>query len=57
MFGGAALSQDETVSRIGAARAWQRFSKRLKTGQMQRWRFGTHPAVTRFVVRIKSSKT
>jgi len=56
LSGGAAVSQDETVSKIGAARAGRQFSKGLKMGQMQRWRFGRRPAETPFVFRIKSSK-
>jgi len=56
LSGGAAVSQDETVSKIGAGRAGRQFSKGLKMGQMQRWRFGTRPAETLFVVRIESSR-
>lgn len=53
-FGEAAVFQDETVSRIGAARGRWRFFNRLKTSQMRRSRFGTRPAATSFVVRIKT---
>jgi hypothetical protein len=56
LSGGAAVSRDETVSKIGAARAGRQFSKGLKMGQMQRRRFGTRPAEIPFVVRIEGSK-